>query len=379
MTDPSLPPIRMWLTAPLGHEVSEALGRLQRAPDVQQIAVMPDVHLANDICVGVVLATSRLIYPQAVGGDIGCGMLAVAINSTSEPLRDPKAAGQILAGLAKAIPSRRRNRQAVIAQPQDVDSVELSSSRLESIRRREGALEFATLGSGNHFLELQADEEDRLWLMIHSGSRALGQAIRDHHLSGAQVVDGRFRALQAESEQGAAYLHDLDWARWYAAASRRAMAAETEKVIQDSIGARLLWGTLITTDHNHVALEHHGARKFWVHRKGAMALQVGELGVLPGSMGTLSFHVEGRGCAEALNSSAHGAGRAMSRTQATRKISRAELQRQMKGIWFDWRLADAIRDEAPSAYKDIRAVLREQHDLVRVRRTLRPLLNYKGT
>jgi tRNA-splicing ligase RtcB len=369
----------MWLTAPLSHEVAEALGRLQQAPDVQRIAVMPDVHLANDICVGVVLATSRLIYPQAVGGDIGCGMLGVATNSSAEPLRDPKAAGQILAGFAKAIPSRRRNRQVVVAQPQDLDSIELSSARLESLRRSEGAVEFATLGSGNHFLELQADEEDQLWLMIHSGSRALGQAVRDHHLAGAQVTEGRFRALDAESEQGAAYLHDLDWSRRYAAASRRAMAAEAEKVIQDAIGARLLWETSITTDHNHVALEQHGASNFWVHRKGAMVLQAGELGVLPGSMGTLSFHVEGRGCEEALNSSAHGAGRAMSRSEAARKISRAELQRQMKGVWFDWRLADAIRDEALSAYKDIRTVLKEQHDLVKVHRTLRPLLNYKGT
>jgi tRNA-splicing ligase RtcB len=379
MIDPSLPPIKMWLTAPLGHEVSEALGRLQRAPDIQRIAVMPDVHLANDICIGVVLATSQLIYPQAVGGDIGCGMLAVSTNSSAEPLRDPKAAGQILAGFAKAIPSRRRNRQAVVAQPQDLDSFELSSARLESLRRSEGAVEFATLGSGNHFLELQADEGDQLWLMIHSGSRALGQAVRDHHLACAQVTEGRFRALDAESEQGAAYLHDLDWSRRYAAASRRAMAAEAEKVMQHAIGARLLWETSITTDHNHVALEQHGASNFWVHRKGAMVLQAGELGVLPGSMGTLSFHVEGRGCGEALNSSAHGAGRAMSRSEAARKVSRAELQRQMKGVWFDWRLADAIRDEAPSAYKDIRAVLKGQRDLVKVRRTLRPLLNYKGT
>lgn len=379
MTDPSLPPIRMWLTAPLSHEVAEALGRLQRAPDVQQIAVMPDVHLANDVCVGVVLATTRLIYPQAVGGDIGCGMLAVAANSTAESLLDPKAAGQILAGLARAIPSRRRNRQTAVSQPKDLDIAELSNARLESIRRGEGALEFGTLGSGNHFLELQADDEDQLWLMIHSGSRALGQAIRDHHLADAQAVDGRFRALDAESEQGAAYLHDLDWARRYATASRRAMAAEAEKVIQDTIGARLLWETAITTDHNHVIPEQHGASKFWVHRKGAMVLEFGELGVLPGSMGTLSFHVEGRGCGEALNSSAHGAGRAMSRSEAARKVSRAELQRQMKGVWFDWRLADAIRDEAPSAYKDIRTVLREQRDLVKVRRRLRPLLNYKGT
>jgi tRNA-splicing ligase RtcB (3'-phosphate/5'-hydroxy nucleic acid ligase) len=379
MSDLSLPPIRVWLTAPLGHEVAEALGRLQRAPDVQRIAVMPDVHLANDICVGVVLATSRLVYPQAVGGDIGCGMLAVATKSTADPLRDPKAAGRILAGLAKTIPSRRRNRQAVIAQPEELNLGELSNSRLESIRRSEGALEFATLGSGNHFLELQADEEDWLWLMIHSGSRALGHAIRDHHLAEAQIISGHFRALEAQSAGGAAYLQDLDWARRYAAASRRAMAAEAERVIQDVIGARLSWETSITTDHNHVALEQHGAGKLWVHRKGAMAVQAGELGVLPGSMGTLSFHIEGRGCEEALKSSAHGAGRAMSRSEAAKKVSRAELQRQMKGVWFDWRLADEIRDEAPTAYKDIRAVLKAQHELVKVRRTLRPLLNYKGT
>ena len=157
------------------------------------------------------------------------------------------------------------------------------------------------------------------------------------------------------------------------------MATEAEKVIQEAIGARLDWETSIATDHNHVKAEQYDAGKFWVHRKGAMALQAGELGVLPGSMGTLSFHVEGRGCEEALNSSAHGAGRAMSRSEAATKVSRAELQRQMKGVWFDWRLADAIRDEAPSAYKDIRAVLKEQHDLVKVRCTLRPLLNYKGT
>src|SRR6201996_4758811 len=126
MTDPSLPPIKMWLASPLGHEVSEALGRLQRAPDVQRIAVMPDVHLANDICVGVVMATSRLFYPQAVGGDIGCGMLAVATNSAAELLRNPKAAGQILAGLAKAIPSRRRNRQSLVEQPEDMRDITLS-------------------------------------------------------------------------------------------------------------------------------------------------------------------------------------------------------------------------------------------------------------
>ena len=257
-------------------------------------------------------------------------------------------------------------------------SESLSHPNLETIRKKEGALEFATIGSGNHFLELQADDENRLWLMIHSGSRALGQAIRDHHLARAQQIEGRFRALDAQSDAGREYLHDAAWARRYATASRKAMAIETEVLLNKTLGAKAIWETLITTDHNHVALEKHGGRSFWVHRKGAMSAQTGEPGVLPGSMGTASFHVEGRGCEEALCSSAHGAGRALSRSAARSKISERELRRQMQGIWFDSRIATILRDEAPSAYKDIRAVLRAQHDLVKVTRTLRPLLNYKG-
>jgi tRNA-splicing ligase RtcB len=378
MSDLSLPPVKSWLAAPLDRNVAEALERLRRAPDVEQIAVMPDVHLASDVCIGVAVATSHLIYPQAVGGDIGCGMLAVALDADAAALRDPKVAGQFLAELSRAVPARRRNRNALIDQPEELASEPLSHASLESIRRKEGALEFATLGSGNHFLEIQADEVDRLWLMIHSGSRALGQAIRDHHLTRAQRIEGRFRALDAQSDLGKDYLHDAAWARRYAAASRRAIAIETEVILNQTLSAKACWATLITTDHNHVALEEHCGRKLWVHRKGAMSAQVGEPGVLPGSMGTVSFHVEGRGCEEALCSSAHGAGRALSRSAARSKISELELRRQMKGIWFDCRLSSVLRDEAPSAYKDIRAVLRAQHELVKVTRTLRPILNYKG-
>src|SRR3954447_20113134 len=165
MSEMSMPPLRAWLAAPMGHEVSEALERLRRAPDVQQIAVMPDVHLAADVCIGVVVATSHLIYPQAVGGDIGCGMLAVALDLDSTALHDPKVAGQILAELGQAVPARRRNRSTAIPQPDDVAGDKLSHSSLESIRRNESITEFATLGSGNHFIEIQADEGERLWLM----------------------------------------------------------------------------------------------------------------------------------------------------------------------------------------------------------------------
>ncbi len=200
MSDSSMAPLRSWLAAPLDRDVSEALQRLRCAPDVQQIAVMPDVHLAAEVCIGVVVATSHVIYPQAVGGDIGCGMLAVAVDVEASALKNPKTAAQLLNEIGRAVPSRRRNRNAVIPQPAEIPSDPLSHARLEAIRQKEGEIEFATLGSGNHFLEMQADEEDRLWLMVHSGSRALGQVIRDHHLARAQPVEGRLRAIDAESD-----------------------------------------------------------------------------------------------------------------------------------------------------------------------------------
>ena len=378
MSDSSMAPLRSWLAAPLDRDVSEALERLRCAPGVQQIAVMPDVHLASEVCIGVVIATSNLIYPQAVGGDIGCGMLAVAVDLEATALKNPKTAAQLLNELGRAIPTRRRNRNSVLAQSVELTNDPLSHASLEAIRRKEGEIEFATLGSGNHFLELQADEEDRLWLMVHSGSRALGQAIRDHHLARAIPVDGRLRALEAESDAGKEYLHDVLWIRRFAAASRKGMAEEAGKVLIRTLNCSIRGETAIATDHNHVTHEYHGGRELWVHRKGAMSAQQGEPGVLPGSMGTSSFHVEGRGCKEALCSSAHGAGRALSRGVARSRFTDRDLQRQMEGVWYDYRLTNKLRDEAPAAYKDIRAVLKAQRELVKVNRTLKPMLSYKG-
>ncbi|MCW5978860.1 MAG: RtcB family protein [Bryobacteraceae bacterium] len=378
MSEPSLASLRAWLAAPMAREASEAIERLRRAPDIQRIAVMPDVHLSADVCIGVVVATSRLLYPQAVGGDIGCGMLAVAMDIEAAALHVPRIAGEILADFGRVVPARRRNRGASIPQPEDVAGATLSHPTLESVRRKEGALEFATLGSGNHFIELQEDEDGRLWMMVHSGSRAPGQAIRDHHLARAQPVGGRLCALDASSDAGAAYLHDAAWARRFADASRRAIADEVGRAVAKWLGAAVCWDTLIATDHNHVSRERHGGVDLWVHRKGAMPARLGENGVLPGSMGALSFHVQGRGHEAALCSSAHGAGRALSRTEARSKITERDLRRQMEGIWYDSRLTSLLRDEAPSAYKDIRAVLRAQKEMVKVTRTLRPVLNYKG-
>ena len=378
MSEPPLAPIRTWLAAPMNSDVSEAIERLRRAPDVRQIAVMPDVHLADGVCIGVVVATSRLIYPQAVGGDIGCGMLAVAFDTEATALRDPQVAGTVLAALGRVVPARRRNRRAAIRLPSDLDTTPLGHPSLEALRKNEGVLEFATLGSGNHFIELQSDENRRLWLMVHSGSRCIGPAIRDHYLGQADPVGGGLRALEATGERGGLYLRDADWARRFADANRRGIAAEVGALMHAIVRAGLCWETAITTDHNHVSLEHHGDGDLWVHRKGAMPAAAAQPGVLPGSMGDSSFHVEGRGHEAALCSSAHGAGRALSRTAARAKVTARELHRQMEGIWYDYRLSDRLRDEAPAAYKDIKAVLRAQRDLVKVTRVLRPVLNYKG-
>ena len=167
-------------------------------------------------------------------------------------------------------------------------------------------------------------------------------------------------------------------ARSYAAANRRHIAASIGAVMASTLNATLQWELAILSDHNHVASEMHFGRSLWVHRKGAITAALGQWGALPGSMGAVSFHVQGRGCPEALCSSAHGVGRLMSRTVARQKVSTRELQRQMTGIWYDHRLVDRLRDEAPSAYKDIRAVARAQRELVKIARVLTPLLNYKG-
>jgi tRNA-splicing ligase RtcB len=378
MTQRDPAPMKAWLAEPMPPDVSMTIERLRRADDVARVAVMPDVHLAKDVCVGTVLATRRLLYPGAVGGDIGCGMLAVAFDADAEVLADAARAGRLLHALFAAVPASRRHRSRTVAYPRGLTEHGLSHPSLDAVSRDEGVLQMGTLGGGNHFVELQSDDDGRLWLMIHSGSRAMGQAIREHHLTRASPAGGGLRGLDADADAGRAYLHDVEWARRYADANRRAIAAAAAACVRAECGGRMLTDTLITCDHNHVAREEHVGESLLVHRKGAMPAGAGVAGVLPGSMGTLSYHVEGRGRAEALRSSAHGAGRALSREHARRRVTARDLSRQMNGVWFDYRIAESLRDEAPTAYKDVRTVLRAQHELVRVVRTLGPLLSYKS-
>ncbi len=356
-------------------DVARALDRLAATDDVVHVAVMPDVHLAEDVCVGCVAATTQTLYPEAVGGDLGCGMAAVRFDAPGG--LDRSRAAALLVRLSDIVPANRHPTQDAHL-PDELDRA-LSAPALDKLRRGIARVQFATLGRGNHFVELQRAEDDgALWLMLHSGSRGIGQAIRDHHV--ARTGDGPgLRGIAADSADGRAYLDDLAWALAYAAASRRRMAERVADAIAELVGAAADWSTYRDVHHNHVRREDHGGRALWVHRKGAIAAALDEPGVIPGSMGSASYHVRGRGEPTSLCSSSHGAGRAMSRGEARRRITATALVAQASGVYFDHRLAHDLRDEAPAAYKDIGRVMRAQKALTRIERTLHPVLCFKAT
>jgi tRNA-splicing ligase RtcB len=376
MTSDHDAPIRTWLVEPLAADVAAALDRLSRSDDLQTVAVMPDVHLASDVCIGTVVSTTHLLYPNAVGGDIGCGMAAMAFDGTAEIIRDRRTAARILAGFAEMVPVLKQHQAP--EPPSELFVRSLTDPGLERHRDREGLMQLGTLGRGNHFLELQSDEEERLWLMVHSGSRSIGQQIRDQHLRGCRRSVTGLGYLDAREPAGQAYLADMAWALDYAAENRRRIVAAAGGVVEAVTGIRADASSLIQCHHNHVERVGDAETGRWIHRKGAISAREDELGIIPGSMGDVSFHVMGRGVAEALWSSSHGAGRAMSRTEARRRISTRDLERDTDGVWFDRRKVWLLVDEAPGAYKDITKVMAAQRELTRIVRRLRPVLSYKG-
>jgi tRNA-splicing ligase RtcB (3'-phosphate/5'-hydroxy nucleic acid ligase) len=382
MTTKQTPKICRWLSEPLPQDVANSIARLAEADDVRHLAIMPDIHLAKEVCVGVALATKSLIYPAAVGSDIGCGMIAVRFDCPADLLADERTAARILAGLYGRVPAMRHPRATMpLVLPQVLQELPLSHPKLEKLKSRDGRVQLGTLGRGNHFLEFQQDAEGSLWLMIHSGSRGMGQAITTHHmeLGKARQRNGQLLALSAGSPEGAAYLADVSWAEQYANHNRLTMMAAVADLLDALFNASIDHASLIHANHNHVRRENHFGEEVWVHRKGALSAQSEESGIIPGSMGTASFHVTGRGCEEALCSSSHGAGRAMGRTEAMKSIGSKQLLREMDGVWFDHRQANRLRDEAPSAYKDIHHVMRAQRELTRIVRELQPVLNYKAS
>lgn len=382
--------IHAWLPERnLATDIVRTLDRLAADEDVQHIAVMPDVHLAGDVCNGVAVATRDVLIPAAVGNDIGCGMAAVRFLADATYLQDDMNAARLLSALYGLVPTNRHSRRTMPeALPDHLLHTRLSDEGLEKLKSRDGRVQFGTLGRGNHFVEFQADSDRQLWVMVHTGSRAIGQAISKHHLARATFKDRTARAessgsalgsFDASSAAGQDYLHDVAWAAEYARHNRLAILGSLAGFLHEAWGIDVDWDSLIHSDHNHVRREQQGGCDYWVHRKGAQSAHLDEPGLIPGSMGTSSFHVEGRGHEASLCSSSHGAGRRMSRQQARRLVRPRELERQLQSVWFDHRKAGALCEEAPSVYKDIHTVMRSQRELTRIVRELSPVLCYKGT
>lgn len=369
--------LKQWRAGPTNSALDHTVARLCAAEDVVHVAVMPDAHVAEDVCVGAVTATTYRLLPAAVGSDIGCGMITICLHTDADRLREASTAARVLATLAQAVPPLLHPAARAEDLPTELGT-ELSSPALEALKHREGRLEFGTLGRGNHFLELQRDEQDTLWLVVHSGSRCMGPAIRRHHEALAQRDARGFAWLDANDARGQAYLADARWAARYAACSREHILTRACEVLVDLLHAEPDFTAPISTDHNHVRREEHADRLLWVHRKGAQRAEPGALGIVPGSMGSPSYHIAGRGVPEALCSAAHGAGRALARGEARERVRIRDLDRQMRGVWFDARLRIALREEAPAAYKDIAEVMRAQSELVRIVRKLEPVLVYKA-
>ncbi|MBA3480858.1 MAG: RtcB family protein, partial [Pirellulales bacterium] len=206
--------LKTWLTEPLSKEVDQSVKRLRQAEGVRAVALMPDVHLAEQVCVGAIVATEELIYPAAVGGDIGCGMAAVAFDVEAAAIDNERAAGAVLAGLYQIVPANKHRNPRDLTE--DLQKQPLSEPGLQRLAARDGRVQLGTLGRGNHFLEFQADQEGRLWALVHSGSRAMGQAITEWHLRRATSMGGELKALEAASNEGESYLADVAWARRYA-------------------------------------------------------------------------------------------------------------------------------------------------------------------
>lgn len=350
---------------------------------------MPDAHLGKGATVGSVIPTLGAIIPAAVGVDIGCGMIAVRTQFTKDDL-----AGRPLAVLRQAIEravplsAGHHNRTVLPTAASRVAELERLAEQAEfdpSTYAANWRLQLGSLGSGNHFIEVSADELDRVWLFLHSGSRGVGNKIAAHHIAVAQrrakqqSVDLPDRDLAYLSEGTAEfdrYISELRWAQHFALLNREEMMDRVVRQVSEFVGVEVSEQERINCHHNFTEPETHFGERVWVSRKGAIQADAGRPGLIPGSMGTASYVVEGLGNPLSLNSAPHGAGRQHSRSAARRTFTREQLRAAMAGIEF--RDTDAFIDEIPQAYKPIDQVMADAADLVTIRHTLRQLVNVKG-
>ncbi|MGR7026410.1 RtcB family protein [Geodermatophilus sp. URMC 62] len=349
------------------------------------VALMPDAHLGLGATVGSVIPTDRAIIPAAVGVDIGCGMMAVRTQFTGDAVR-----GRNLATLheqiSRAIPlSAGRNNKKLreTAAPRVQELRDLPGAAQADGVVRDWPLQLGSLGSGNHFIEVSLDEADRVWLFLHSGSRGVGNKLASKHIRVAQercrgtdLPDRDLAWLAEGTAEFYAYVEALHWAQRFAAANREEMMDRVADQVSRFTGEEVRRVQVVQCHHNYTERETHHGAEVWLSRKGAISAREGQWGLIPGSMGTASYVVVGKGNAEALMSAPHGAGRNHSRGAARRMFTRADLDRRMKGI--AWGRSDAFLDEHPDAYKPIDRVMADAADLVEVRHTLRQVVNVKG-
>jgi len=379
-------PIKLWLD-----EVEE--GALQQAKNIanlpfafRHVALMPDAHEGFGMPIGGVMAAMHAVVPNAVGVDIGCGMCAM---KTSLYEMDTKTLKKIMSAIRKLVPLGFRHhtfKQDIsrMPSPDRIISGGIVGQEFENAREQVG-----TLGGGNHFIEIQKGSDRHIWIMVHSGSRNIGHKVAEHYNKVARKLNEQWHTgveksadlafLPLETEEARQYLDEMRYCVDFAFANRKLMMATIESVLTDCMGGKFAELEFINIAHNYAAQEKHFGKEVYVHRKGATSARKGEVGIIPGSQGTKSYIVKGKGNAESFTSCSHGAGRAMGRRQAQRTLDlKSEIEKlDSKGIIHALRTQRDL-DEAPGAYKNIDEVMHNQDDLVEVMVELHPLAVIKG-
>jgi len=354
---------------------------------VDHVALMPDAHVGVGATVGSVIPTDGAVIPAAVGVDIGCGMVASETDLIASDL--PESLRALMPVIEQCIPAGvgKAHTQSVDARAgRALDALGLPHTPVDAKQRTTLEAQFATLGSGNHFVEVCLDERDHVWVVLHSGSRGIGNQLAQKHIGNAKGVmkqmgerleDPDLAYFLEGTPEFAAYIADMLWAQDYAYGSRALMVKRAVEALFKIVGKGRVLDTT-NCHHNFTQVEDWKGRKLWITRKGAIQADAGRKGVIPGSMGTKSYIVSGLGDPLSWNSCSHGAGRRMSRSKAKKTLTVESLREAMAGKdWLDDR-AEALVDEHPLAYKDIDVVMEDQKDLVQVEHTLRQIFNYKG-
>jgi tRNA-splicing ligase RtcB len=392
--------VKMW-TGDMEIEVAalEQIQNISQLPILAgHLAIMPDVHMGKGATVGSVIPTRNAIIPAAVGVDIGCGMCAAMTNLVAEDLPDSLFAmrNEIERGVPVGFAEHSQHRVKVRGSAADKlrqaehkmlqrwDKLALKD-RLGRADPHKIANQIGTLGGGNHFIELCLDNENRVWVMLHSGSRGIGNQIGTVAIEMAkelaikedrQLPDKDLAWLDEGTVEFDAYIEAMHWAQDYAMLNRDTMMQIVLDTIQHRIPKMKVVGEIVNCHHNFTSIEEHFGEKIWVTRKGAVSARAGQWGIIPGSMGAKSFIVQGRGHPDAYCSCSHGAGRKLSRTGAKKIFNLDDLAAQTQGV--ECRKDDGVLDEIPGAYKDIDQVMAAQTDLVDIVHTLKQVMCIKG-